>query len=142
MKKMLFTLLAAVALLAGCTNADKGPTVTAEDDIDAAREFVRASLDGNFDRARQFMVQDSAGIQLMDNVERRYKEHSSPEEKQQYHNAEIKIFQVQHLDSLTSSIAYFNTYTNKKDTLRVIKEGEKWLVDFKYLLKPQTDSLP
>lgn len=142
MKQMLFAVLATLALMAGCTNADKAPATVAEDDIDAAREFVRASLDGNFDRARQFMVQDSAGIQLMDNVERRYKEHSSPEEKQQYRNAEIKIFQVQHLDSTTSSIAYFNTYTNKKDTLRVVRNGSKWLVDFKYLLKPQTDSLP
>ena len=132
-----FTLL----LFFACNETDRG-TGEPENDIDAARAFIRAALDGDYDKARTFLVNDSLNRQDIDISERLYKERMSPEEKNKYRGASIHIHETARLNDSTSIVYYSNTYRNQKDSLKVIRSDGKWLIDFKYIFKHKPDSLP
>ena len=135
-----FKLIAAPLLLlaiVGCNNNDK---TTSDNDVDAARNFIQSALNGDFDRAKTFMVNDSLNNQDLDNVVR-LSERLSPEEKQKFKEASIRIHGVRPINDSTSMIVFSNSYKNKQDSLKVIRINNQWLVDFKYIFRHATDSL-
>ena len=135
-----FQLFAAVLLLVVTACTDKDNT-TSDNDVDAARNFIQSALNSDFDRARKFMVNDSLNNQDLDNVER-LSERLTPEEKQKYKEASIRIHDIRTVNDSTSVIVFSNSYKNKQDSLKVIRINNEWLVDFKYIFKHATDSLP
>lgn len=136
----IFSLILLFAITA-CKDTDRTKSGEPENEIDAARDFIRAALDGDYDRARNYMVKDSLNLQDIDVSERLYKERMSPEEKEKYRGASIHIHETTRLNDTTSIVYYSNTYRNQKDSLKVIKIGGKWLVDVKYIFKHKPDSL-
>jgi hypothetical protein len=141
MKKI--TLIATVLLMMmSCSDDDRKVDGGApENEVDAARDFIRAALDGKFDEARKLMVDDSINQQDLDVSERLYKERMSPEEKAQYKGASIHIYEAPKVNDSTTIVYYANTYRNQKDSLKVIRRDNKWLVDFKYIFKYKEDTL-
>lgn len=130
--------------LAGCKNQDEQQaTINPEDDLDAARSFIRFTLDGDYQNARTLIFPDSANTQWLDIFERSYNEKMSKEDKEAYKNASINIHQLQKLNDSLSIIYYSNSYF-KKDThqLKLVKMNNRWLVDFKFYFEPKKDSLP
>ena len=111
-----------------------------ENSIDAARNFIQAALVGDFERAKIFMVNDSLNNEQFDAIQR-LNERQEKREKEKYQTASIRIHQDRNINDSTSIIYYSNSYKNKIDSLKVIKTGGKWLVDFKYIFH-KTDSLP
>lgn len=128
--------LLAVFIIA-CNNA--GQTSKAENDIDAARDFIRAALDGNFDIARNYMLQDSSNTQYLDAVDRNYVK-MDPVTKSNYLSASITIHLVNPLNDSTTIVIYSNSFKNDKDTLKVLKSNNGWLVDLKYLFTHDMDT--
>jgi hypothetical protein len=131
-------------LLSGCNNSDKqAATTTPEDDLDAARNFIRSTLDGNYKTARTLILPDSVNTEWLDIYERSYKEKMSTEDKKAYKNASINIHELQKVNDSLSIVHYSNSYF-KKDThqLKMIKTNNRWLVDFKYYFENKKDSLP
>jgi hypothetical protein len=128
-------------LLAACNESDRSTTGEPESDIDAARAFIRSALDGNYDKARTYLVNDSINIEDLNASERLYKERMTPEDRAKYKDASIRIYEKKEIDSITSIVYFSNTYRNQRDSLKVIKTGNKWLVDFKYIFKHKPDSL-
>ena len=120
-----------------CNNA--GQTSKAENDIDAARDFIRAALDGNFDIARNYMLQDSSNMQYLDAVDRNYVK-MDPVTKSNYLSASITIHLVNPLNDSTTIVIYSNSFKNDKDTLKVLKSNNGWLVDLKYLFTHDMDT--
>ncbi len=123
---------------AGCTNnsnEEKKP----ENDIDAARDFIRAALDGKFDQAKTYMLQDSSNIQYLDAVERNYQKYDDST-KNGYSESSINIHRVDPLNDSTTIIIYSNSFKNDKDTLRVIKSNQQWVVDLKYIFEHDRDT--
>jgi Domain of unknown function (DUF4878) len=138
------TLFATVLLLFFVSCKDTDRTTTSEQpssDIDAAREFIRAALDGDYTKAKTFVVNDSLNQQDIEASERLYKERMSAEDKAKYRGASIHIHETKQINDSASIIYYSNTFRNQKDSLRVIKIDGKWLVDFKYIFKHKPDSL-
>lgn len=123
-----------------CKSKDK-QTPQSESNIDAARNFIRASLDGKFDEARTYMLQDSVNINCMDVAERKYQT-TEQSIKDGYRTASISIISIKEpvKDSI-SMIVYANSFMKDPNTLKVIKANGEWLVDFKYLYLGMTDSL-
>lgn len=113
---------------------------SAENDLDAARRFIRAALDGKFDEARRFMLNDSVNTQFLDAVERHY-DKTDPDSKKSYREASINIHLVKPLNDSTTLVIYSNSFKNDHDTLRVLKTTGRWLVDLKYLWHHAGDSL-
>ena len=131
-------------LLSGCNNSDKqAATTTPEDDLDAARNFIRSTLDGNYKTARTLILPDSVNTEWLDIYERSYKEKMSTEDKKAYKNASINIHELQKVNDSLSIVHYSNSYF-KKDThqLKMIRTNNRWLVDFKYYFENKKDSLP
>lgn len=113
-----------------------------ENDIDAARNFIRAALDGDFDKAGKFILNDSINMQDWDNVVRSLNRNLTPEDKRKYKEASIHIHDTRELNDSTSIVIYSNSFKNKQDSLKVIRVNNEWWVDFKYIFKHRMDSLP
>ncbi|MBN8674701.1 MAG: DUF4878 domain-containing protein [Chitinophagales bacterium] len=142
MKRTILFATVMLLLFASCKDTDRNTTnEQPSSDIDAAREFIRAALDGDYTRAKTFVVNDSLNQQDIEASERLYKERMSAEDKAKYRGASIHIHETRQINDSASIIYYSNTFRNQKDSLKVIKQGGKWLVDFKYIFKHKPDSL-
>lgn len=129
--------------LLSCKNSDEKQAIaTPEDDLDAARNFIRYTLDGDYNNARTLILPDSANMEWLDAYERSYKEKMSSQDKNAYKNASINIHELQKINDSLSIVHYSNSYF-KKDThqLKMIKINNRWLVDFKYYFAAK-DSVP
>ena len=126
----LFLLFFAVA----CKSKDTTATPRSENHIDAARNFIRAALDGKFDRARTYMLNDSDNVKWMDMAERSYQK-AEQSIKDGYRTASINIVKVVETvkDSVTILIYSNSFFRDNHDTLKIVKTNGQWLVDFKYL---------
>lgn len=119
----------------------KGQPPTSDNNIDAARNFIRAALDGKFDQARTYMLADSVNTNYMDVAARAY-EHADKAVKEGYRTSSIRIHSpVTDINDSTSIVIYSNSYKNDPDTLRVIRLNGQWLVDLKYLYEHDADTL-
>lgn len=128
-------------LAAACTNGEqKAGEQKSENDIDAARNFIRAALDGKFNEAKTFLFADSTNLGYFDVNERNY-QRINPDEKRSYREATINIHNVTPVNDSTTIVIYSNSYKNDHDTLRVLKKNNQWLVDLKYLFEHDGDSL-
>lgn len=134
MKKLLTGFLF-LSFLGSCKNSE---TATSENDVDAARNFIRSALDGDYAKARSFMLQDSLNNQLLNTYEDNYQKKMSAEDKRGYHEASIRMPDVRKVNDSASVITYSNSYKNKTDSLKVIRINGQWMVDFKYSFGPTT----
>jgi hypothetical protein len=107
--------------------------------VDAARNFIRSALDGNWRDARRFMLRDSTNTQLLDAYENNYQSHMNREDKRGYHESTITLYDTRQLNDSVSIINYSNSYKKQKDSLRVVRNDGVWVVDLKYSF-PQTDT--
>lgn len=131
----------AVLLLAGCKEKKETTTTASENNIDAARNFIRAALDGKFSEARRFMLQDSINTNYMDIAERAFG-NIDPDTRKGYLNASIRILPpVNEINDSVSIIIYSNSFKNDPDTLRVLRLNGQWLVDLKYLYEHDADTI-
>jgi hypothetical protein len=122
-----------------CKHNDKQTSAESENNIDAARNFIRAALDGKFSEARKFMLQDSVNTNHMDVHERSWQT-LDRNKKDAYRTSTIQIHGVDVIDSATTIVIYSNSYMKDHDTLKVVKVNDLWLVDFKYIYPYNRDS--
>src|SRR5688572_12905185 len=127
--KPTFLFLIVLIFTTACSDNKKVDTES-QTDIDAARDFIRAALDGDFKKARLYMINDSINEERMSLVER---VNLSPDEKRGLAASAINIHQVNPVNDSTTVVIYSNSFKNNKDTLRVVKAAGRWLVDFNYL---------
>jgi len=139
MKRSYFYFLILLSFFLSCKNK-KESEKQSENNIDAARNFIRAALDGKFDLARTYLLQDSVNLNYMDVAERSY-QRTTQETKDGYRSSSINIHEVTEpvKDSVTLVI-YSNSYKNDHDTLKILNMQGKWLVDLKYLYQHDEDT--
>lgn len=125
---------AVLVLLMACGQSQK-PYTTAENALDAGREFIDACLKGDFARAKWYMVDDSTNQGHLNRAETKYRNYDK-EGRQQLRSASINISEVSDVDTETSIIYYSNSFDQQPLKIKVIKQAEKWLVDFKYTFNP------
>ena len=127
-----------------CNSADQEHSGTArsENDIDAARNFIQAALEGNYKKARTYALADSFNQEYVDLFERIYNERMNPNDKRGYREASINIHSVTPLNDSVTLINFSNSYKNKNDSLKVVRLNGQWLVDLKYSFYQKPDSLP
>jgi Domain of unknown function (DUF4878) len=125
--------------LAACNTDDKQSSSKPENDIDAARDFIRDALDGKFEQARKLLLPDSSNTNYMDVAERNYRK-ADLEIKNGYRGSSINIHQVTPVNDSTTIIIYSNSFKNDHDTLKVLKVSGQWLVDLKYLYEHDMDT--
>ncbi|HBB57462.1 MAG TPA: hypothetical protein DCZ87_02170 [Chitinophagaceae bacterium] len=130
-KKFLLPLMSILLLLLSCEPTQE-KKVNAENELDAARLFIRAALDGKFDEAKDYMVQDSVNISYLDIAAQFYKKIPGAD-RDSYKGSTIVIHNSKALNDSVAIVIYSNSYKNDHDTLRIVKSKDQWLVDLKYL---------
>ena len=126
MKRLLIACVCSLLLLSCGSSYPK-----AEGPLDAAREFIDASLKGDFDKASFYMLQDEENKAFLDKVKTNYRSRSAPE-KAEYKDANIVILEDDAVNDSTEIINYKNSYDNIARKARVIQRDGTWLVDLKY----------
>lgn len=87
------------------------------------------------------MVQDSLNLQFLETFERNYKDRMSPDDKRSYRESSINIHSVKELNDSVSIVNYSNSFKKQNDSLKVVKQNDQWLVDFKYSFQPRDTTL-
>jgi hypothetical protein len=144
MKKYLLPLSFLFCFLASCTgsSSEKNEQQASESDLDAARNFIRAALDGDYNKAKQFVVDDSTNKQSLDLYEWNYKNNLSADDKKAYQAASIRMLKdIRRLNDSVTIIPYSNSYKDKEDSLKVIRKNGKWMVDLNFTFQ-KNDSIP
>lgn len=114
-------------LLAACTGK-QAEYRKAEDALDAGREYINATLQGDFSRAAFYTVTDEKNKQLLLLTEKNYRE-KDKEGRQQFRTASINIAEVKELTDSTTAIHYSNSFDKEAHILQVVKRNQTWLVD-------------
>jgi hypothetical protein len=138
---LLLTGLVLHLLLTGCADTNNTAPEKASSDIDAGRKFVRAALDGKFDEAQQLLLADSLNLNYLEVAARSY-EKLTAADKENYKGASIIIHESRSLDDSTSLLIFSNSFKNDKDTLRVVRKNDQWVVDLAYLFMQAAKNLP
>jgi hypothetical protein len=127
-KKTLVFILT-ITLLYSCNNQKRARPSTA---LDTGREFIRASLDGDFKTTQQLLLKDTQNLQLFESYKMLY-ERMPADKKKNYKSASYEINKYLDLDDSTTIINYSNSYMNKPMEIKVVRHDEVWSIDFKYI---------
>lgn len=103
------------------------------DPLTAGRDFIDASLKGDYSEARKYILADSLNLMYFERVSDFYKK-MKPAEKEGYKNANILIGSegVENVSDSVTIINYSNTYKNQPSKIKVVKVNGEWMIDFKY----------
>jgi hypothetical protein len=142
MKKLKPILLFSLAILLACNNSNdkKQEQPKSDNKMDAARSFIRATLDGKFEEAKDFMLQDSINLNYLE-VGQRSRQNADQNTKDGYRTASIRFHETINKNDSTSIIVYSNSFKNDHDSLKMIKKQTEWLVDLKYLFEHDADTI-
>ena len=102
-----------------------------EDPLDAGREFVRAVLDGNYEKANLYLLNDPEDIELFGRYQT-YMKKQPQKEKLQLKSASIIINKVENQNDSISIISFSNSHSMKPMDLKVVRSEKTWKVDFSY----------
>jgi hypothetical protein len=116
-----------IFFLLSCTEKKERPTTA----IDTGREFIRASLNGNFEIAEPLVLEDSLNMGLFNSFKMYYKKLPN-DKKQHYKDASYNINKYLDLNDSVTIINYSNDYMNKPMDIKVVKTKNNWWIDFKY----------
>jgi hypothetical protein len=117
------------------TACGSGGYKRAEDAQDAGREFIRATLDGEHDKAKFYLLHDTTNLLLLKQQESNYNQLSG-KEKNEFRQSSIRPIEIKPVNDSVTLYKYYNTY-NRKDTttLRIVRINADWVVDLKSIIK-------
>ncbi len=102
------------------------------DAVDAGTQFIRASLNGNYDKASFYLYKDSAGVnEMLLNKWRNDYNGWKQEDKVGHKEANIIVITTQQVNDSTLNYIFRNSYKKDTTTIKVIKTKGEWLVDLK-----------
>jgi hypothetical protein len=128
MKRILIPL---IVLLVACSR--ERTFKKAEDAQDAGREFIRASLDGDYEKAQFYLLRDSTNRLLMEKWEQGF-EKLDPDTRKQYKEADILPINIATENDSVTSYTFSNSYKKDTTTIRIVRQQGEWLVDLKEIL--------
>jgi hypothetical protein len=128
---MKYALITLIVLVVAC-NGER-TFKKAEDAQDAGREFIRASLDGDYERAEFYLLRDSTNQLLMEKWEKGFQKLDA-NTKKQYKEADILPINIQAENDSVTTYTFSNTFKKDTTTIRIIRQNGEWLVDLKEIL--------
>jgi len=136
-KKILVAVIAIVLFACNSTRTFK----KAEDAQDAGREFIRASLDGDQEKAEFYLWQDSTNRVLMHKWEVDYRR-LDESTKSQYKSADILVINFNPVNDSTATYTFSNSYKKDTTTIKIVRINGEWLVDLKEILNSKDSMRP
>jgi hypothetical protein len=132
MKKLIASFC--IAAIFSCNSSNEGYK-KAENAQDAGTQFIRASLDGDYNKAAFYLLKDSTNTMLFEKQQVNYKQLSS-KEKDKQKAASIRPVAITTDNDTTVLYKYYQT-SNAADTttLRIIRQKDSsWVVDLKSII--------
>ena len=126
-----FILSIGVLILAACNNPHSFKK--AEDAEEAGTEFVRAALDGNYEKASFYLYNDSTDKVMFAKWKKDY-DRMGAEEQQKYKDASIRPIEIKKVNDSVTDYTFTNSYKMDTSTLRIIRVNGEWLVDLEEIL--------
>lgn len=105
----------------------------AADAQEAGTEFIRASLDGDYNKALFYLYRDSTNtnVRLLDKWKADYNRRTE-EDKVKYKDASIIALSITPQNDSVQNFVYTNSFEpTDTTTIRVIRLQNEWLVDLK-----------
>jgi hypothetical protein len=127
-------IIPSLLLLVACGNPHSFKK--ADDAQDAGREFIRASLDGNYEKANFYLFADSTNQMLLSKWRKDY-DQLDHEDQKKYRDADILPINIQTVNDSVTIYTYANTYKKDTTTIKVVRIKGEWLVDLKEILNPK-----
>ena len=110
-------------LLVACNNSPLG-FEKPEDGLDAAREFIRAELDGDYAKGELYIIRDDEDLRLY----KRYVDYMKKrpaDQLQQLKGASIIINKVEELSDSVEIVNYSNSFSRRPMDVKLVKkDGE------------------
>ena len=128
--KITALLIAVIAFSCG-----DGSYKKATDAQDAGREFIRASLDGDFEKAKFYMLKNDDNLWMLERMQAKYQQLPG-ESKRTQRESNIRPVNITPVNDSLTRYAYWQT-ENPKDTitLAIVKVKDEWLVDLKSIIE-------
>ena len=128
MKKSILFLFIAAWVGVSCNNKSE---IDRSDPLESGREFIDASLKGDYVRADKYMLKDSLNKDYMDGL-KDFNKKLDKIERENYREANIIIDSIIQVSDSVNIIYFSNSYKKEQQQLKVVKENKNWWVDFKY----------
>ncbi len=112
-----------------CTQSENA--IKRADPIEAGREFIDASLKGNYEYAKKYLLADSINMEYFNELVN-FNNKLSPHDKDAYKSANIIIDSIQNISDTLTIINYSNTFKNTPEKIKLVRVNKEWMVDFKY----------
>lgn len=130
---MRYLLMIAILFSVACKSSSSYQD--ASNALDAGREFIDASLKGDFAKAYFYMLQDAENKQFLDKIETDYRQ-KDRDGREQFRQASINIGEITDITDKETIINYSNSYDKIGRKIKVVYQNNKWVVDFKYTFNP------
>lgn len=117
-----------VFTIAACNNST---TVNKSDPLESGRGFIEASLKGDYVKAQKYILPDSTNMEYLDGL-KTFNSKMGLEDRRGYSDANIIIDSSIAKSDSVDIIYYTNSYKNKPSKIKLVKQNNEWLVDFKY----------
>ena len=124
-------ILVAFAILFFIACNQQAKTKKNSDPLEAGREFINASLTGDYDYAKKYLLTDSTNLMYFDRFVD-FDNKKPAADKEGYKNANIIINSTENVSDSVTIINYSNTYKKEPAKIKLVKKNNEWLVDFKY----------
>lgn len=105
----------------------------AEDAQDAGRQFIRASLDGDYEKARFYLLNDSVNLLLISKWQQGF-DQMDRDTRQQYREASILPISIRAINDSVTTYTFSNTFRKDTTTVHIVRLKGEWLVDLKEIL--------
>jgi hypothetical protein len=132
MLRIIVSLVIFTVVFISCNQGEE-KTVKNTDPLEAGREFINASLSGDYDQAKKYLLADSANLVYFDRFVE-FDSKKTKEEKEGYKNANIIIDSTQTLSDSVTVINYSNTFKKTPARIKLVRINSLWQVDFKYTI--------
>jgi len=123
-------LITLAAIICSCNNGSKKTPVT---DIEVTNAFVRNILDNNFEEAAQYLLKDSANVEIFETFKKQYNRQDKAI-LEEYKKSQITVHEA--TTTIPDSVfifKYSNSYRPADTTvLKALRTNGKWLIDLKY----------
>jgi predicted DNA binding CopG/RHH family protein len=116
-----------------CTPSDQYEM--ADNPLDGGRYFIENCMQGNFKKAKFYILEDAENLALFEKMATNYFA-LDKEGRQQLRLASIQINEISAVDSTVTIMNYQNSFDNKVHKLKIMETPKGWKVDLKYTYGP------
>ena len=120
-------LMLAITQMLACTAYE-----TPDSGIDCGRQFINATYQGNFKRAKQLLIPTEENILLLEEkIEKNFRNRNSFE-KENLSNASITINHLESKGDTVQLIHFTNAYNSKPQILKCVLVQGEWKTDLSF----------